>query len=99
MSAQDSDVTRDKFGREIKVGDVLKVKHFVGARNKQHFMFKQVIGTTKLGLYKRTEYFKVSHLDLTRDFYYLPARGEALDDYEIVQVIAPELIEDRPKRL
>lgn len=39
----------DKTGRQIKVGDVLKVYHFQGARWRKHyFMYKQVIGERDL---------------------------------------------------
>ncbi len=30
----------DKKGIEIRAGDILKVYHFTGARNKKHYMYK-----------------------------------------------------------
>ena len=33
---------RDKNGREIREGDVLKVFHFTGARRKRYYMYKLV---------------------------------------------------------
>ena len=32
---------RDKVGREIEPGDILRVFHFTGARGKRHYMYKQ----------------------------------------------------------
>lgn len=35
-------VVRDKTGRPIHEGDVIKLFHFFGARRKKHFMYKHV---------------------------------------------------------
>jgi hypothetical protein len=32
---------RDKHGREIEPGDILRVFHFTGANRKRHYMYKQ----------------------------------------------------------
>lgn len=34
---------RDKNGRECRVGDLLKVFHFTGARRKKHYMYKLIM--------------------------------------------------------
>lgn len=33
----------DKKGREIMVGDLLKVDHFIGSRNKKYYIYKLVV--------------------------------------------------------
>jgi hypothetical protein len=80
----------DKTGREIRVGDVLKVYHFTGARwRKRYFMFKQVIGECTLGP-DASPYLQVSHLAMKpfgeRDGgYWLAQDGTHHPDIEIVQ--------------
>ena len=87
----------DKTGREILVGDVLKVFHFTGRRKKQHFMYKQVADTVRLGQGENSSpYFFVAHLDMSGDGYHLPRDGSHLPDYEIVQSIDARF-EDRPR--
>ncbi|WP_448786369.1 hypothetical protein [Brucella intermedia] len=76
----------DKTGREIMVGDVLKVYHFTEARRrKKHFMYKQV--TCKEAFRDGTPVFKVSHLDLSDDYYIIVCDDTRLSDHEIVQSI------------
>ena len=91
---------RDKFGVEIKVGDVLKVFHFVGPRRKRHYMYKQVVGVMTLGVPgRRSEYLKISHLNMDENGYYTQRLdGSILDGYEVVQG-AKDNIEDRPRIL
>jgi len=90
----------DKTGREIMVGDVLKVYHFTGARwRKRYFMYKQVTGTKVLGK-SRTLYLIVSHLNMKqpeeRDGgYYIAQDGRTHQDIEIVQGV--DWHHDRPK--
>ena len=36
-------MARDKAGRHIHPGDVLKVFHFVGARRRRHYMYEQAL--------------------------------------------------------
>ena len=88
--------TCDKNRRPIRVGDVLKVFHFTGARRKRHFMYKQVTRTQWLGGYggkPKVLYFFVSHLSLKPESvsgdggYWLGMHEGRLDDYEIVQSI------------
>lgn len=81
----------DKTGRMIKVGDVLKVYHFQGARWRKHYyMFKHVVGVKTLP--SGNEYLVVSHLNMKpaddRDGgYWLLQDGAILEDTEIVQGI------------
>lgn len=87
--------TCDKNLRPIRVGDVLKVFHFTGARRKRHFMYKQVTRTEWLGGYgnrPKVLYFFVSHLSLKPERcgeggYWLGMHEGRLGDYEIVQSI------------
>jgi len=74
----------DKNGMIIHVGDVLKVFHFVGARNKKHYMYKQPIAVVPLGQDK-APHLKISHLDMSDSYYYEHLDGRTLADYEIVQ--------------
>jgi hypothetical protein len=76
---------RDKHGRQIERGDVLKVYHFTGARRKRHYMYKQVMGTRVLG--SGTEYAVLDHLDLDGSYYLECCDGRSLSDCEIVQSI------------
>lgn len=92
---------RDRTGRTIMVGDVLKVFHFTGARRKRHFMFKQVVGvrTWPSGFTA----FLVSHLNMKDPAgpdggYYLGHDGKVLEDTEIVQGMA-DWHEDRPRAI
>ena len=39
----------DKHGREILTHDIVKVLHFIGARRKKHFMYKQALGVNRIG--------------------------------------------------
>lgn len=74
------DNPRDKTGREILVGDLVKVFHFVGARRKKHYMYKYVAEahSTKL-------YLNHLHPHSLDDGYYIQKDGKVLEDYEIVQ--------------
>lgn len=96
----------DKNRRPIKVGDVLKVYHFTGKRNKKHYMYKYV--------YEKVTYpsgqilYHILHLGSNPDellqskYYEKDIDGTILQNYEIVQGIRTidgtlEDIEDRPK--
>ena len=89
----------DKTGREILVGDVLKVFHFIGARRKRYHMYKQVVGQKTLG--SGTQYLVVSHLTPreSSECYYEALDGRVLNSVEIVQGFGADGIsfEDRPK--
>ncbi|MBX4911420.1 hypothetical protein HJA82_29340 [Rhizobium bangladeshense] len=87
----------DEHHREIKVGDIVKVFHFVGARRKRHFMYKQVIEHRKSST-SDTVYMKFSHLTLKPDeaYYLMHCDDSLLRGYEIVQGLEANW-EDRPK--
>ena len=94
--------TRDKHGRAMKEGDVLNVFHFIGARRKRYFMYKQIVGTRMLGGLNDTPklyYFDVSHLNMDGgyDNYTIGTAEGVLPDYEILQGL--DDIESRPKLL
>ena len=94
--------TRDKHGRAMKEGDVLRVFHFIGARRKRHFMYKQIVGTRLLGVLNgnpKVHYFDVSHLNMDggKDNYTIGMAEGVLSDYEILQGL--DDIESRPKLL
>lgn len=78
----------DKRGIPIERGDVVKVFHFIGARRKRHFMYKQCLGPSRGG---RTEF---SSLDFGAHTY-TEAPGRR-SDYEIVQSIKCDH-EERPR--
>jgi hypothetical protein len=92
-------ITCDKHRREIKVGDVLKVYHFTGARRKRYYMYKQVIGERLLGGLggkPKVPYFDVSHLNMDHKENYTIHKHEGIKpEYEILQGL--DDIEDRPK--
>lgn len=88
--------TCDKNRVPIRVGDVLKVFHFTGARRKRHFMYKQVTRTEWLGGHAgrpKVLYFFVSHLNLKPEKcggdggYWLGMHEGQKADYEIVQSV------------
>jgi len=85
----------DKTGREVMVGDVLKVYHFTAAmRRKRHYMYKQVVAADHFS--DGTPVLRISHLDMTDDGYTLVCDGNRLADYEIVQSVKCDH-EDRPR--
>lgn len=90
----------DKHGREIMLGDVLKVFHYIGARRKRHYMYKQVVGNFTVKGREMTA-FRVSHLEpLTGgDGYLLLRDGRHLAGYEIVQGFGADGVcfDERPK--
>jgi len=97
--------TCDKNRRPLRVGDVLKVFHFTGARRKKHYMYKQIVRTQWLGGYggtPKTLYFFVSHLNLKPESiqddggYWVGMAEGLLSDCEIVQCPTADH-EDRPK--
>lgn len=97
--------TCDKNRRPLRVGDVLKVYHFTGARRKKHFMYKQVVRTQWIGGYggkPKVLYFFVSHLNLKKPTlrddggYWLGMNEGMQEDYEIVQSTECDF-EDRQK--
>ena len=94
--------TRDKHGSAMKVGDVLKVFHFTGARRKRYFMYQQIVGARMLGGFggkPKVPYFEVSHLNMDggKENYTIGTAEGVLLDYEILQGL--DDIESRPKLL
>jgi hypothetical protein len=86
----------DKTGRQIKIGDVLKVYHFTGARRKRHYMYKHVIGEHVLGKASPEPFLKISHLSEGEGYYSEIMDGRVLPDYEIVQG-AKDDFSERPR--
>lgn len=87
----------DMHGREIMIGDVLKVFHFTAAlRCKKHFMYKHVVGFRAFR--DGSTGINVSHLDLKDDCYVIVCDGSHLPDHEIVQSIDC-LFERRPQHM
>lgn len=82
----------DRRGTPIERGDVVKVFHFVGARRKCHYMYKQCLG---LATYPHggTEYLFFSHLNFNNEIggregpYHERPDGRVMRDYEIVQSV------------
>lgn len=85
--------TTDKTGREIMVGDTLKVFHFIGARRRRHFMYKYVSGIVS------GNYFRISHLNPKDEAYLMEMDGRQHDDIEIVQGFGADgtPFDERPK--
>ena len=88
--------TCDKRGIPFRVGDVLKVFHFIGPRRKREYMYKQITRTQWLGGYggtPKTLYFFVSHLSLRPESikddggYWIGMNEGVMIDYEIVQSV------------
>lgn len=74
----------DKKGRPICVGDILKVYHFTGQRNKKFYMYKMVKEKVTFGE-NQPVYFKMDHLENTHEYYHMKIDGSVLQDHEIVQ--------------
>ena len=90
----------DRKGREILLGDTLKVFHFTGARRKKHWMYQHVVERVMLGTASPKPAYKISHLNLRPDSYYWELiDGRHLEWVEIVQGYGTDgtLFDDRPK--
>jgi hypothetical protein len=90
----------DKRGIPIERGDIVKVFHFIGARRKRHYMYKQCLG---VNTYQNSEqeYVFFSHLNFAdligeEGGPYHEWLGTRLDHYEIVQSIKCDH-EDSPR--
>lgn len=85
--------TCDKKRIPLRVGDILKVFHFTGARRKKHYMYKQVTRSKWMGGYggkPKVLMFFISHLNLKPETdrdggYWMGLDGGVLEKYEIVQ--------------
>jgi len=93
MSTQGQDAVRlyDKNGVPIEAGDIVRVFHFVGARRKRHYMYKQAMAYERRlcgGLR-----LKLSHLnritdepwEVGKNYYTEHVDGRLLLGYEVVQ--------------
>lgn len=92
----------DKNGIPFAIGDVVKVFHFVGARRKRHYMYKQVAGERMWP--SGFECWVFSHLNLLppegrNGGFYIAKDGKHYPDYEIVQCTSryPEHFSTRPR--
>lgn len=86
--------------------DIIKVFHFIGARNKKHYMYKQITDNVRfLGKNSDIPYREISHLSApseniyNKGCYLLLLDGSRYGDYEIVQGYGLDGIEftDREK--
>lgn len=90
-------MARDKTGRHIEPGDVLKVFHFIGARGKRHFLYQQALRYSR----GRLLISRLNRVDDREPWeigtnYYSVGGNEHLHDYEIVQSVDAKL-DERPK--
>jgi len=98
----DKQILTDKKGREIMVGDMLKVYHFTAAlRREKHYMYKYV--NERITVVNGQERFKILHLNgETISFYVETIDGRKLKHVEIVQGYAGVKpghdFSDRPKQ-
>lgn len=96
MSEAENPRAYDKTGREIMVGDVVKIFHYIGARRKHHYMYKHVTGVREWPSGFRALFF--DHLTMQKDDgFYVALDDRHYSDYEIVQSI-DAAFEDRPRR-
>lgn len=81
----------DKNGREILVGDVVKVFHFASGRRK-FYMYKLALKKVMLGTLNPQPALRLSHLspENIESGYYELLNGRQLEDYEIVQGYGPD---------
>ena len=85
----------DKHGIPIERGDIVKVFHFVGARRKRNFMYKQCLGAGRYpnspegwsGIFFSHLNFLDQIGDLKNCGPYHEEPGQRLKNYEIVQSI------------
>ena len=96
-----SEAVYDKRGIPIERGDIVKVLHFIGARRKRHYMYKQCLGPMLMHPSHDKPYMMFSHLNFIenrreRDGPYPERLGQFLDNYEIVQSISGDF-ESRPR--
>lgn len=91
---------RDKNGREIEPGDMLKVFHFVGRNRKRHYLYQQAL-RYELG---RLVISYMNRIDETvpwkygENGYSIGIYEKQLQSYEIVQSIDAKF-DERPKQV
>jgi len=85
-------MTRDIYGREIMVGDLLKIFHYIGVRRQKHYMYKYVLSVD-------TKRITLLHLNVAGDYCNMLNDGEKHYDIEIVQGYGADGVcfSDRPK--
>lgn len=100
----------DCKGREIRVGDVIRVKHYTtrhGRGYRQHWMYKLVTEKLELGTERKADFLKVLSLQdpaKKPHSYYEQLTGELRDDIEIVDGITEDAdgrlmsFDERPRR-
>ena len=100
----------DCKGREICVGDVIRVKHYAtrhGRGYRQHWMYKLVIEKLALGTEHKADFLKVLSLQdpaKTPHSYYEQLTGKLRDDIEIVDGVTEDAdgrlmsFDERPRR-
>lgn len=86
----------DKNNRQIMPGDVVKVFHFIGARNKKHYMYK-IIHELDGHLYGAHAHNVHKDGISLGNSYALPRESCRLDDYEIVEGYGAGPYDTRPK--
>lgn len=92
----------DKKGREIMVGDVVKIYHYRAALRRQKcYMYKWVLRVEKSGDYRYMHFSHLSHG--SREGFVMPMNGDIKHDWEIVQGFGPDdtyqPFDDRPSIL
>ncbi len=89
----------DKNRRPIMRGDIIKLFHFIGARRKKYYMYKQAIDYVHRG---GREWLECGHLalDSAETFFLSCSESEANQSIEIVQGYGEngEHFEDRTKK-
>jgi len=91
----------DKKGRNIAIGDIVKVYHFTDQSGRRHYMYKQAAKIDFISSGHAHPYLWFSHLNLDQSmdgFYFEPLCGTILKDAEIVQSASDDF-EDRPSIL
>ena len=80
---------RDKNGRTIEPGDMLKVFHFVGRNRKRHYLYQQALR------YERDRLL-ISHMnrlddnerwEIGKKYYSVGVHEKMLNGYEIIQSV------------
>ena len=84
MSKLKGPLIRDKHGRQLEVGDLIKVFHFTGGRRKKHYMYKYIKGVVKMPLWTKPM-FKVSHLSEPDAYFHMNEHTLDWTSFEIVQ--------------
>jgi hypothetical protein len=89
---------KDKTGRQIEVGDTLKIFHFTGARRKRYYMYKYVEAEEMRNTWQ-LPMLRISHLNPNSNTYLMVMDGKQHNNIEIVQGYGQDGVsfEDRPR--